>query len=167
MNKKFAYTINGTKYEVEINGIENGIAKVAVNGTYYDVRLEDMAPAQQAAAPAPAPAAAPVVAAPAPVEKPIQAAPEATPAPAPKAEPAAPAAAPTAGGSPVVSPLPGVVIKIIAKVGNTVKKGDKLLVLEAMKMENDVKAPKAGTIASIEVAEGDSVPEGTTLITIA
>lgn len=166
MNKKYAYTINGSRYEVEVNGIENGIAKVAVNGTYYDVRLEDVAPV------APAAPATPMAA---PVASPAPAAPVATPAPAPAAAPVveapaptpAPAPAPAAGGSPVMAPLPGVVIKMIAKVGDTVKKGDKLLVLEAMKMENDVKAPKAGTIASVQVAEGDSVQEGTTLITIA
>ena len=99
-----------------------------------------------------------------------------TKAETPKAAPAAPAAAPAApataaksgpgAGAPVKAPLPGVVTKILVKEGQGVKKGETVLVLEAMKMENNITAEADGTVTGICVSAGDSVMEGTTLITI-
>ena len=119
--------------------------RITVNGTAYDVAVEEMG----ASASAPV-AAAPVAAAPA----------------APAAAPAAPQASGAKGGVSVVSPMPGKVLSIKASVGQRVAKGDVVLVLEAMKMENEIVAPEDGTIASIDVAEGASVEAGATLATL-
>ncbi|MBQ7797435.1 MAG: biotin/lipoyl-binding protein, partial [Lachnospiraceae bacterium] len=112
-------------------------------------------------APAPAPVAAP---APAPV-----AAPAPAPAPAPVAAPApAPVAAPAgaAGAIAVESPMPGKILGVKASVGQAVKKGQVIVILEAMKMENEIVAPQDGTIATINVNTGDSVEPGATLATL-
>ncbi len=119
--------------------------RITVNGTAYDVAVEEMG----ASASAPV-AAAPVAAAPA----------------APAAAPAAPQASGAKGGVSVVAPMPGKVLSIKASVGQSVAKGDVVLVLEAMKMENEIVAPEDGTIASIDVAEGASVEAGATLATL-
>lgn len=124
---------------------------ITVNGTAYEVTVEENG---NAAAPV---AAAPKAAAPAP---------KAAPAAAPKA--AAPAAAPAAGaGSVKVSAaVPGKVVKIVASVGQSVKAGDSVVIVESMKMEIPVVAPQDGTIASIDVAEGAAVENGDTLATM-
>lgn len=158
--KTFDYTINGIKYHVEVLSIEDNIAEVEVNGTQYSVEIDrdtKQSPLMRSISKPKSPVAAPVAA---PVAPTAQAAPAATPS--------TPAAAPSAGGagSPLQSPLPGVILSVSAKVGDTVKKGQKIMVLEAMKMENDIKAHKDGVIASISVAQGDSVQEGDTLATI-
>ena len=119
------------------------------------------------AAPA-APAAAPVAAAPAPAPAP---APAAAPAPAPAPAPAAPApaAAPVtvgAGETPVNSPMPGSIFKVECKVGQQVKAGDTLIVLEAMKMEIEVSAPVDGTVKAIAVNTGDTVNTDDLLVTL-
>ena len=120
--------------------------RITVNGTAYDVAVEELGAGAVAAAPAPV-AAAPVAAAPAPA------------APAP--------AASGAGGSvKVASPMPGKILSVKASVGTAVKKGDVILLLEAMKMENEVVAPEDGTIASINVSAGDTVEAGDTLATL-
>ncbi len=93
----------------------------------------------------------------------IAAAPKAA-APAPAAAPAAPAGA--QGGVKVESPMPGKILAVKKNVGDAVKAGDAILVLEAMKMENDIVAPKDGTVASINVSVGDSVESGATLATL-
>jgi len=125
---------------------------VTVNGVAYDVTVEEIgAGAAPAAAPAPAAASAPApAAAPAPV---------AAPAPAPKATGATGAVA-------VKAPLQGTVLKINVKVGDTVKKGAAVCVIEALKMENDVPAPADGVVASIEVKSGDSVKTDEVLLTL-
>lgn len=118
--------------------------RITVNGTAYDVAVEELgasAPVAQTAAPTPTPAA------PAPA------------APAPKA-------AGTAGSIVVAAPMPGKILSVKANVGAAVKKGEVILLLEAMKMENEVVAPEDGTIASINVAAGDSVEAGDTLATL-
>ena len=87
-------------------------------------------------------------------------------APAPKAAPA-PAAAPAAAGSvAVTAPMPGKILGVKASAGQAVKRGQVLLILEAMKMENEIVAPQDGTVASINVAVGDSVEPGATLATL-
>ena len=150
--KEYKFKINGNEYNVAINGIEGKNADVTVNGVSYSVELEN--------APAPAPVAAPVAAPAAP------AAPKAA-APAPAAAPAAPKAAAPAGGKVVKSPLPGVILSIDVKEGQAVKRGQKLAVLEAMKMENEILSEFDGTVSAIHVSKGDSVLEGANVVTIA
>lgn len=120
---------------------------ITVNGTAYEVTVEEN---RNAAAPV---AAAPKAAAPAP---------KAAPAAAPKA--AAPAAG--AGSVKVSAAVPGKVVKIVASVGQSVKAGDSVVIVESMKMEIPVVAPQDGTIASIDVAEGAAVENGDTLATM-
>ncbi len=135
---------------------------ITVNGTTYEVDVEEVGAGAPVAAPA-APKAAPVAAPAAP-----QAAPKAAPAPeaaAPKAAPA-PKASGTAGSVKVEAPMPGTVLRINVKVGDAVTENQSVVVLEAMKMENEIVAPKAGTVASINVDQGASVNTGDVLITL-
>lgn len=121
--------------------------RITVNGTSYDVSVEELSGGA-------APVAAPVAAAP-------------VAAPAPAAAPAAPApAAGGAGSVKVSSPMPGKILAVKANVGDSVKKGQVILILEAMKMENEVVAPEDGTIASIDVTVGASIESGDTLATL-
>lgn len=150
--KQYKYKVNGAQYDVTINEIQGQLAKVVVNGIPFDVEMqnsqlsEDNLPdVTTTAAPAAAPAA-PVAAAPAATE-------------------AAPSGA--GEGTPVKAPLPGVVTKINVSVGQQVKKGENVLVLEAMKMENNIAAEADGTVSGITVKAGDSVLEGAVLLTIA
>ena len=123
---------------------------VTVNGVAYNVTVEE---GTGAPAPAAAPAAAPAPAAPA--------------APAPAAAPAAPAApAGPAGAVAVNAPMPGNILDVKVKPGDSVKAGDTLLILEAMKMENEISAPQDGTVATIDVRKGDVVDSGTLLCTM-
>ena len=144
--KEYKYKINGNLYNVVIGDIEDNIAHVEVNGTHYTVEMEK----KPKAAPAPKPIVRPA----------------AKPAAAPVA--AAPVAKPAAGGakSGVKSPLPGVILDIKVNVGDEVKKGQTLIILEAMKMENSINADKDGKVAAINVSKGESVLEGTDLVII-
>lgn len=126
---------------------------ITVNGQAYEVEVEEIGGAPTFAA---APVAAPVAAAPAPVAAP---APKAA---APKA--AAPAAA--AGSKPVKAPMPGTVLDVKVSVGQSVKNGDTLLILEAMKMENEIAAPADGVVASINVSKGATVNTGDLMISL-
>lgn len=112
--------------------------RVNVNGTVYEVELEDISGSAVAAAPVSAPAAAP----------------------------AAPVAAAPAGGEQVVAPMPGNILAVNVKDGDSVKAGQVLMVLEAMKMENEIAAPKAGTVAQIIVSKGAVVETGAPLVVI-
>lgn len=148
--KEYKYIINGNEYSVNIENIEGNQANVTVNGKAYDVEIVGQQVKKATPAPAPKPAA--------------------TPAPAPKAatpapKPAAPAAA--GEGTPFKAPLPGTIVDIKVAAGQQVAVGDVVLILEAMKMENEITAEKAGTITSIAVNKGDTVMEGTTMFTIA
>ena len=120
---------------------------ITVNGNVYDVTVEENG---AGAAPVARPAAAP----------------KAAPAAAPAAPKAAPAAGGAQGGVKVNSPMPGKILAVKTSVGQAVKKGDVLLILEAMKMENEVVAPQDGTVASINVSEGASVESGDVLATL-
>ena len=127
--------------------------RITVNGTPYDVQVEEVGASAAPVAPA-APVAAPV-AAPAPQ-------PAAPAAPAPAAAPAAPAA----GAEVISSPMPGTILSINVEAGKNVKKGDVLVVLEAMKMENEIMAPKDAVVAAVHVNKGDSVDSGTPLVSL-
>ena len=122
---------------------------ITVNGNVYEVTVEE---GFTGAASAPKAAAS---------------APKAAPAAAPKAAPA-PAAAPAgaAGAVAVTAPMPGKILGVKASAGQAVKRGQVLLILEAMKMENEIVAPQDGTVATINVAVGDSVEPGATLATL-
>jgi biotin carboxyl carrier protein len=145
--KEYKYKINGNSYKVTIGDIEDNIAHVEVNGTPYNVEMEK----------APKTTSKPVVRPAAPVAS-------TTPAPAP-AQVVKPAA-PSTGKSGVKSPLPGVILDIKVNVGDTVKKGQTIIILEAMKMENNINADKDGKITAINVSKGDSVLEGNDLVII-
>ncbi len=148
--KEFTFKINGAEYKCAVEEIEAGKTNVTVNGNVYTVETE--APA----APAPKPAAAPKAEAPKPAPAPAA-------APAPKVE--APKAAPTAGVQ-VKSPLPGSIIKVLVSEGQAVKKGDTLLTLESMKMENPVLAEQDGTVKQIAVTPGQNVMQDDLLIVL-
>ena len=130
------YKVNGNEYTVSVGDTVEGKVAVQVNGVLYNVELEE-----QPQAPAPRPA--------------VVATPKKDAAAAPKA----------ASKKSEKSPLPGVIIAVNVKVGDQVKKGDTVVVLEAMKMENNIPAAVSGTIASVCVTTGDTVLEGTDLIT--
>lgn len=119
---------------------------ITVNGTPYNVTVEEgtSSAAPVASAPAPAPAAAPAP----------QAAPKAAPAPA------------AAGSVKVDAPMPGNILDVKVSNGTAVKAGQVLVILEAMKMENEIVAPQDGTVASVNVAKGDSVEAGQVIITL-
>lgn len=154
---KYNFRINGHDYQVDVNSVEGGIADVTVNGTDYKVELADAvpAPAQQTVKPAPqavstgAPAVTPQATAPAP-----QSAQTATPT------------APQGKGEVVTAPLPGVILDIKVKVGDAVKTGQTVAVLEAMKMENEIESTASGTVTAVNAGKGDSVLEGAAIITI-
>ena len=139
--KTYKFKINGNEYNVDINSVEGNIADVTVNGASYKVEMDTpVAPAAPVAA---APAQAPMVAAP------------------------APAAAPAGSGKAITSPLPGVIIEVSVKEGQAVKAGQKVAVIEAMKMENEIQATSDGTVTAILVHKGDSVLEGAEIVKIA
>lgn len=154
---KYNFRINGHDYQVDVNSVEGGIADVTVNGTDYKVELADAvpAPAQQAVRPAPQTVStgAPAVT------------PQAT-APAPQAAQTATASAPQGKGEIVTAPLPGVILDIKVKVGDAVKAGQTVAVLEAMKMENEIESTASGTVTAVNAGKGDSVLEGAAIITI-
>ena len=136
--KEYKYTINGNEYKVTIGEIEGNIANVEVNGTAYKVEMEQKAEEAK------------------PVARPV-----ARPAVTPATRPAT-----STGKSAVKSPLPGVILDIKVNVGDTVKRGQTVLILEAMKMENNINADKDGKITAINVKAGESVLEGTDLVVI-
>ncbi len=144
--KEYTFKINGKDYAVTIGEAEGKLLSVNVNGANYQVELEN-----------------------APVAAPVQASTPAAPAAvAPAAAPAAaPAGAPAGAGEKVNSPLPGVIVEVSVKEGQAVKAGQKVAVLEAMKMENEIPAPKDGTITAIHVQKGDSILEGAPVVSIA
>ncbi len=135
---KYKITLNGKTYEVEVEAGEAMLVD----------EYEAYAPAPVAAAPTAAPAAAP--------------APAATPAPA--AAPAAPVS--TGAGEPVTSPMPGTILDVRVSQGEAVKAGQVLIILEAMKMENEIVAPRDGVVNQIVTSKGATVDTGATLIVL-
>lgn len=141
--KEYKLKINGNEYAVAINKVDDTQASVTVNGTDYTVEVGGITskPKIQKVT-KPAVPAAEVQAVAAKVNK------------------------PAAGGAAIKSPLPGVILDIAVKEGDHVKAGQRLMVLEAMKMENNIDSDKEGTVKSIPVRKGDSVLEGDVLLTI-
>ena len=134
---KYQYKVKGVDYEVEIQDIEGNIANVTVNGIPFEVEMKQPVKAGK---------------------QKFRIANEAT---------ASKKASASAGGKPVVAPLPGTINDIKVKVGDKVSAGDTVVILEAMKMQNNIEAETSGTVASINVNKGDAVMEGETLVTIA
>ena len=131
---------------------------ITFNGKSYEVEVERLTGAASAP-PKPACAAPAAVAAPAPAP-----APQAAPASAP----AAPKAAPVpAGGQQVCAPMPGKILSVSVKAGETCKRGDVLLILEAMKMQNEIMAPADGKVADVRVGAGQSVSTGDVMVVLA
>ena len=149
---KYQYKVQGVDYDVEIEEVEGNVAKVVVNGIRFDVELKQpinpTSTLKKVRVEAPKAVARPA----APVT------------PAPAAAPAAPVAA--GAGSPIKAPLPGTIIELKVNVGDTVKQGDVVLVLEAMKMQNNIESEYSGTVTSITVKQGETVMEGAVLLTI-
>ena len=141
--KEYKYKINGNTYNVAIGDIVDNIADVLVNGTPYKVELEKSKPVS-------------VVTAPRPSAAPRTATGEKVVAKAPA----------QSSAYKVTAPLPGTIITVNCKVGDTVAAADTVVVLEAMKMENAIHAGRDGRISSISVSPGDSVLEGAVLLTI-
>lgn len=137
------YRINGNEYEVAVSSVSGNHAEVVVNGVTYVVEMEEQSPSVvspvKPKAPVSAPAAAPVP---------------------------SPSKAVSGTGRPVASPLPGVIVAVRVNVGDKVSSGQVVAVLEAMKMENEILAESDGTVLSVNVSQGDSVLEGTAIVTI-
>lgn len=159
---KYEYKVKGVDYVVEIQDIEGNIANVTVNGIPFEVEMKQ-----------------PVKAGKQKVKlseerrvksEEFNSSSSATNASSATNESSAPItkpAAAAASGKPVIAPLPGTINEIKVKVGDKVNAGDTVVVLEAMKMQNNIDAETSGTIASINVNKGDAVMEGDTLVTIA
>ncbi len=149
---KYQYKVQGVDYEVEIAEVEGNIAKVNVNGIPFEVELQQPINAAKHPNIAKVKVEAP---------KPTAAAPVAAAAPA-----AAKPAAPAGKGNPVKAPLPGTINQVNVKVGDIVGIGDVVVVLEAMKMQNNIESEYAGTVTSVAVSQGESVMEGAVMLTI-
>ena len=138
--KDFKYTINGNVYNVVVNSVKDAIAEIEVNGTPYKVEMNEQPEKKPVVVNPTRPATVPVT----PISRP----------------------APTSGPKALRSPLPGTIIDIVCNVGDSVKKGQKLMILEAMKMENSINSEKDGVVKEIKVNKGDSVLEGVDLVVI-
>ena len=139
MKKGFNFTIGGQKYETTVKEIEPNVAEVVVNGTSFIVEFQKNESKKVKAARVAAPTAAPT---------------------------AAPAAAKPAGAATVKSPLPGSIVKVMVKPGDSVKKGDTLLTMESMKMENIVASEYTGTVKNVLVQAGQNVMQDDKLVEI-
>lgn len=144
--RKFKFKINGNQYDAHIVSMEDNLAEVDINGTIYQVEVDEAMQMTKT------PKLVRSVAVPST---------DSHPSVAKTSSPSGPK-----GGGTIKSPLPGVVLDVFVKEGDTVSIGQKLLVLEAMKMENNIEADKGGKIASVKKAKGDSVMEGDVLIVI-
>ncbi|MDY3217971.1 MAG: biotin/lipoyl-containing protein [Candidatus Fimivivens sp.] len=153
---KYTATLNGRTYEIEIERTD-----VFRPLTSEEIAAGVVAPAAPITVSAPKAAAAPAAApAPAPAPAPAAAAPAPAPAPAPAAAPAA------AGAGTISAPMSGTILKTLVAVGDAVKSGQCVLVLEAMKMENEIFAPCDGTVKELSVSQGAAVQPGQTLMVI-
>ena len=141
--KEYKYKINGNNYAVAINEVCDTAAKVTVNGAEYTVEWEK-----------------PVEEKPVVKVQPVAAKPVAAPAAA------KPAATTAVNGYAIKTPLPGVIIDVKVNVGDAVAKGQTVVVLEAMKMENNINADRDGKVTAIQVAKGDTVADGAVLVVL-
>jgi biotin carboxyl carrier protein len=139
--REYKFKVSGKDYTVSVDNVEENMVDVVVNGTTHKVELEK-------APEAPAAVARPTV------QRPTEAETKAAPA------------ASGGGGKPLKSPLPGVILDVFVKVGDAVKSGQKVLLLEAMKMENNIDSDREGTVLEIKASKGDSVNEGDVLLII-
>ena len=156
---QYKFKINGKEFEVAVNSIENNIASVNVNGVEYNVELEAGLDGSLSSSAVSLRETPPSVAGPLPLSVPrVAAASEESTRPAP---------ATSGAGKKIVSPLPGVIIDVCVNVGDAVKRGQKIAVIEAMKMENDILAESDGTVSAIYVKKTDSVLEGADIASIA
>ena len=144
--KKFKLTINGNQYDVDIVAVEDNIAEVDVNGTHYHVEVDKQIQTTKT---------------PKLVRSTIAPSTDIVPSVAKTSSPAG-----AKGVGTIKSPLPGIILQLCVNEGDVVKIGHKLIVLEAMKMENNINSDKEGRIVSIKVKKGDSVLEGDLLIEI-
>lgn len=144
--KKFKFTINGNQYETEIINIEDNIAEIEINGTNYKVEVDKEIKTTKT----------PKLVRP-------KAVPSTDTAPS-QAKTSSPSTPKGAGN--IKSPLPGVILDVFVKEGDTVARGQKLLMLEAMKMENNIEADRAGKVVSIMTGKGEAVMEGDVLMVI-
>lgn len=144
--KKYTFDINGNTFNVVINSVSGDAANVTVNGVNYHVDMLNNA--TTGVQPASVEHTVPVQTAPQSVSTPVQ------------------SAAPSGAGKAVKSPLPGVILSVNVNVGDAVKAGQVVAVLEAMKMENEIQAESDGTVTAINVAKGDSVLEGAPIVTL-
>jgi len=144
--KNFKFKINGNQYEVNITNVEDNIAELEVNGTPYKVEVEK----------ALAQTKTPILVRPASIPST-----DSHPSVMKTSSPDSPK-----GAGHIKSPLPGVILDVYVREGDMVKKGQKLLLLEAMKMENNIDSDKDGKVVSVKVQRGDSIMEGDILITI-
>jgi len=138
--KKFKFTIHGNDYRVDVHGIEDNMAHLEVNGTAYDVEIHRKVKSSKT----------PTIVRPA-IKEPIR-----------------PSIQKREGGSshPIVAPLPGSILSLKVTKGDIVKKGQLLLIMEAMKMENQVLSDRAGVVENIRVREGDAVLQGDIILEI-
>lgn len=142
MNLK-KYIINDIEYNVAVNSVTNDRAEVTVNGVVYQVKIENV----NASVPVSMPVVETANVAPASVEAPA-------------------VVAQSGSGKPINSPLPGVIVGIKVKVGDKVKAGQVVAMLEAMKMENEIQSEYDGVVLSVNVSQGDSILEGAPIVTI-
>ena len=142
-NRKFSIKIHGNEYAVEIKKVDEGVASVEVNGTVYEVQYE---------------AERRVSKTPTLVRTPVYHTESERPKKTSRPE--------ESKGRVIKAPLPGVILDLRIKEGDSVKAGDVLMIMEAMKMENNIVAPGDGTVTSLKVAKGDNVLEGDPLVEI-
>ena len=155
---KYQYTVKGVDYEVEIQDIEGNIANVTVNGIPFEVEMKQPVKASKQKVKLSEERRA---------EGSVERRVKSEESNSSSASAASTSSAPTAAaGKPVVAPLPGTINEIKVKVGDKVNAGDTVVILEAMKMQNNIEAETSGTITSINVNKGDAVMEGDTLVTI-
>lgn len=143
---KYKFNINGNSYQAEIVSVEENIAQVDINGTVYQVELDKAIKSSKT---------------PKLVRGNAVPSTDSHPSTAKTSSPSAPK-----GGGTIKSPLPGVVLNVMVKPGDSVKIGQRLMILEAMKMENNIDADKEGTVVSVSKNKGDQVMEGDVLVVI-
>ncbi len=143
--KEYKYKINGNLYNVNVNSINDAIAEVEVNGKLFSVEIEKKKESK------------PIV-----LPKPVVTPPKAQAADSPQKS----TQQTSSNGTAIKTPLPGVILDIKVNVGDVVKRGQTVAILEAMKMENNINSPKDGKVVAINVHKGDSVAESTDLIFI-